>query len=103
MCCAFSRPRSGVALSDGRFPPEAGRTSPWPPTAEAKATVAQRYGLPAESPRPHRFYELSPSFVNVNGRSMAYVSHGSGPPLLLVHGLMTSAYSWRHIIYTLGQ
>ena len=27
---------------------------------------------------------------------------GSGPPLLLVHGLMTSAYSWRYVFETLG-
>jgi pimeloyl-ACP methyl ester carboxylesterase len=27
---------------------------------------------------------------------------GSGPPLLLVHGLMTSTYSWRYVLDALG-
>jgi pimeloyl-ACP methyl ester carboxylesterase len=29
--------------------------------------------------------------------------HGSGPPLLLVHGLMTSSYSWRYVLEPLGR
>lgn len=29
--------------------------------------------------------------------------HGSGPPLLLVHGLMTSSYSWRYVMGSLGR
>src|SRR5262249_41690633 len=29
--------------------------------------------------------------------------HGSGPPLLLVHGLMTSSYSWRYVTHELGE
>jgi len=29
--------------------------------------------------------------------------YGSGPPLLLVHGLMTSGYSWRYVLEPLGE
>jgi pimeloyl-ACP methyl ester carboxylesterase len=29
--------------------------------------------------------------------------YGSGPPLLLVHGLMTSSYSWRYVLEPLGR
>jgi pimeloyl-ACP methyl ester carboxylesterase len=29
--------------------------------------------------------------------------HGNGPPLLLVHGLMTSSYSWRYVLEPLGR
>lgn len=29
--------------------------------------------------------------------------HGKGPPLLLVHGLMTSGYSWRYVIGPLAE
>lgn len=29
--------------------------------------------------------------------------HGSGPPLLLVHGLMTTSYSWRYVLEPLGE
>lgn len=32
-----------------------------------------------------------------------YRTYGNGPPLLLVHGLMTSSYSWRYLIESLGQ
>ncbi len=32
-----------------------------------------------------------------------YRVHGSGPPLLLVHGLMTSSYSWRYVLEPLGE
>ena len=31
-----------------------------------------------------------------------YKAYGSGPPLLLVHGLMTSSYSWRYLLDELG-
>lgn len=30
------------------------------------------------------------------------VVHGHGPPLLVVHGLMTSSYSWRYVLEPLG-
>ena len=29
-------------------------------------------------------------------------THGQGPPLLLVHGLMTHSYSWRYVLPALG-
>lgn len=31
-----------------------------------------------------------------------YRTYGEGPPLLLVHGLMTSSYSWRYVFEPLG-
>jgi pimeloyl-ACP methyl ester carboxylesterase len=32
-----------------------------------------------------------------------YIDHGQGPPLLLVHGLMTTSYSWRYLLEPLGR
>ncbi|MEO6420054.1 MAG: alpha/beta hydrolase [Polyangiaceae bacterium] len=32
-----------------------------------------------------------------------YREHGEGPPLLLVHGLMTTSYSWRYVFAELGK
>src|SRR5262245_5939862 len=32
-----------------------------------------------------------------------YREHGSGPPLLLLHGLMTTSYSWRYVYEPLGK
>jgi pimeloyl-ACP methyl ester carboxylesterase len=34
---------------------------------------------------------------------VAYRELGEGPPLLLVHGLMTSSYSWRYVIADLAE
>lgn len=63
--------------------------------------------LPAKGPRPHPYYDLPDGFVEVAfvdaqgvGRRVR-VRHktiGDGPPLVLVHGLMTSSYSWRYVI-----
>ncbi len=34
---------------------------------------------------------------------MVYREHGEGPPLLLIHGLMTSGYSWRYVVEPLAE
>jgi pimeloyl-ACP methyl ester carboxylesterase len=31
-----------------------------------------------------------------------YREHGKGEPLLLIHGLMTTSYSWRYVYSALG-
>jgi pimeloyl-ACP methyl ester carboxylesterase len=68
--------------------------------------------LPAKGPWPHPYYELPDAFVEVSfasedGRTQHHrVRHkvlGSGPPLVLVHGLMTSSYSWRYVIEPLAR
>lgn len=38
---------------------------------------------------------------NVDGRRIAYVDQGSGPPIVLVHGNPTSSYLWRNVIPSL--
>ncbi len=64
--------------------------------------------LPELPPRPHDFQSLPRRQVDVQlpGRAtpvqLSYVETGLGPPLLLVHGLMTSAYSFRYIASALG-
>ncbi|MBL8949865.1 MAG: alpha/beta hydrolase [Myxococcaceae bacterium] len=64
--------------------------------------------LPELPPRTHDFKALERRFVTVPvaGRSkpvtLSYVQKGSGPLLLLVHGLLTSAYSWRYVISPLA-
>lgn len=63
--------------------------------------------LPARPPRAHIYFEARAEEVPVVtpalGRIRAHVRiHGSGPPLLLVHGLMTSSYSWRYVLEPLG-
>jgi pimeloyl-ACP methyl ester carboxylesterase len=68
--------------------------------------------LPAKGPWEHPYYSIEDAFVNVGfvdtagaKRSIA-VRHkvtGEGPPLVLIHGLMTSSYSWRYVLESLGR
>jgi pimeloyl-ACP methyl ester carboxylesterase len=42
-------------------------------------------------------------FVTIDGARMRYLQAGSGPPLILLHGLMGYSFSWRFTIPTLSQ
>lgn len=65
--------------------------------------------LPATPTRPHHFHGTEQRTVLVDGVDgwspiAAHVRvFGEGPPLLLVHGLMTSSYSWRYTFDELGR
>src|SRR5438270_777513 len=59
--------------------------------------------LPREPTRAHRFFELEEKRITVRCEpfgavSVSYRETGEGEPLLLVHGLMTTGYSWRYLI-----
>jgi pimeloyl-ACP methyl ester carboxylesterase len=62
-----------------------------------------------EVPRvPHAFSRTYPRDVEVDSRGFGrlrihYRELGSGPPLLLIHGLMTSSYSWRYVYEPLAK
>jgi pimeloyl-ACP methyl ester carboxylesterase len=77
----------------------------------AAAPFAQnRYAtLPLHPRRAHRYYEGETQDVLVDSEPFGrvrvrVVSYGprDAPPLLLVHGLMTSGYSWRYLFELLG-
>jgi pimeloyl-ACP methyl ester carboxylesterase len=63
-----------------------------------------------ERPRiPHPYFEANSEDVVVESEAFGpvrtrVVTHGpaTAPPLLLVHGLMTSSYSWRYLLEPLG-
>jgi pimeloyl-ACP methyl ester carboxylesterase len=68
--------------------------------------------LPAHGPHPHPFYALEDAFLNVSFVDTVGVTRrigvrhkvtGEGPPIVLVHGLMTSSYSWRYVFEALGR
>lgn len=66
------------------------------------------HALPERPLRPHGFFETRAEELTLDsasfGRMRAHVRvAGSGPPLLLVHGLMTSSYSWRYVYRALGE
>ncbi len=44
------------------------------------------------------FNPLDKRAVQVLGASMAYVSHGEGDPIVLLHGNPSSSYLWRDVI-----
>lgn len=63
--------------------------------------------LPARPHRPHRYFELEQREVVVTSEWGPCRTHvrfaGKGPPLLLLHGLMTAGYSWRYVLDGLGE
>jgi pimeloyl-ACP methyl ester carboxylesterase len=64
--------------------------------------------LPPLPRRPHNYFAARRQRLDVATPALGSVAtsvvvHGSGPPLLLVHGLMTSSYSWRYVLEPLGR
>src|SRR5438105_159291 len=67
--------------------------------------------LPEQGP-PHPYYAIDDSFVEVSFTDGAGETRrvrvrqkrvGEGRPLVLVHGLMTSSYSWRYVLEPLAK
>ncbi|MDG1478525.1 MAG: alpha/beta hydrolase [Myxococcota bacterium] len=63
--------------------------------------------LPTHPRRPHGFFDAPVTALTVTDDHFGTVTTpcrilGSGPPLLLIHGLMTSGYSWRYAIAPLS-
>lgn len=42
--------------------------------------------------------DITSHYVEVHERKLHYLSAGSGPPILLLHGWPTSAYLWRNVM-----
>lgn len=64
--------------------------------------------LPETPRRPHPFFQAAGLDLHLPdtplGAMKVHVRRfGAGPPLLLVHGLMTSSYSWRYVLEPLGR
>ncbi|MFQ5522127.1 MAG: haloalkane dehalogenase [Acidimicrobiia bacterium] len=50
-----------------------------------------------------RFDPTKKKYAQVLGVPMAYVEHGKGDPIVLIHGNPTSSYLWRKVIPALSQ
>jgi pimeloyl-ACP methyl ester carboxylesterase len=64
--------------------------------------------LPETPRRPHRYFDTPARAVRVQSSGFGALDvHvrelGSGPPLLLVHGLMTTSYSFRYVLDELAR
>lgn len=46
---------------------------------------------------------LTHKYLMVGGHRLAYLDQGSGPAVLLIHGIPTSSLLWRHVIPTLAR
>ena len=110
-CSSSGRTRSGFAVPVQLPPPGRNRCAVGVHSI-AMASVPFRRGrfdtLPDLPHRPHPYFaseaiELDVPYPGV-GRIATHVRKaGTGPPLLLVHGLMTSSYSWRYQLPLLGE
>jgi pimeloyl-ACP methyl ester carboxylesterase len=56
----------------------------------------------AEQIFPHSALPVEELFATVDGARMRYLRAGSGPPLILLHGLMGYSFSWRFTIPALS-
>ncbi|MEZ0373129.1 MAG: alpha/beta fold hydrolase [Candidatus Sericytochromatia bacterium] len=59
--------------------------------------------LPARPRRPHSYFQHPGKRLAMHSEAFGeldihWLDVGSGPPLLLIHGLMTTSYSWRYIL-----
>jgi pimeloyl-ACP methyl ester carboxylesterase len=46
---------------------------------------------------------VEPLFVDVDGTRVRYVRRGEGPPVVLVHGIASSIYTWAEVIPALAE
>lgn len=66
----------------------------WPPGSVLRTPDERFVNLPG--------FSYDPKYVEIEGLRMAYVEHGSGDPILLLHGEPTWSYLYRHMIPPLG-
>lgn len=64
--------------------------------------------LPERPRRPHIYFKTAERRLDMESKPFGRIEvrlreHGEGPPLLLVHGLMTSSYSFRYVMEPLGR
>lgn len=61
------------------------------------------YGALRNSSGMNEDGSMEKSRVVIRGGTIAHVRQGKGEPVLLIHGMPTSAYLWRHVIPLLAQ
>lgn len=66
-------------------------------------TGAEGYAPPAPEPSSMALGTLPRQHADLDCGRVAYLRHGSGPPLLLVHGIPTSSRLWEPLLGDLGE
>jgi pimeloyl-ACP methyl ester carboxylesterase len=59
--------------------------------------------VPVSSPRPVPVSAIEPATLNLHGRLLTYTEVGSGPVLLLIHGMGGSYENWKEVIDPLAR
>src|ERR1700732_3525605 len=57
----------------------------------------------ATVPQPAVPLDIEDHWITLNGARMRYLRSGSGPPLLLLHGLLGYSFSWRFALPVLAE
>jgi pimeloyl-ACP methyl ester carboxylesterase len=70
--------------------------------SDHKQKVAVNGALPADIKAKQKFV-VQERWITLDGARMRYLCAGSGPALLLVHGLLGYSFSWRFTIPTLAR
>jgi haloalkane dehalogenase len=87
---------SDVERTAGFAQAQTGRMRTTWPEGSVLRTPEERFaGLPD--------YAYEPRYAEIEGLRMAYVEHGSGDPILLLHGEPTWGYLYRHMMPELAQ
>jgi pimeloyl-ACP methyl ester carboxylesterase len=83
------------------------RARRWLSLAALAGLVVFTLGRSEDPPRPSGAWMaragVEPRFVEAGGVRVRYVRRGAGPPLVLVHGIASSVYSWAEVIPALAE
>jgi pimeloyl-ACP methyl ester carboxylesterase len=71
--------------------------------ARARGVAGGRVGARADHSRRHEVGAFELSTITLHGRPMTYVQAGSGPVLLLIHGMAGTLENWRAVIEPLAR
>ena len=91
-----------AAITDGMDPHDVARvaqfahiSTTWPAGTVLRTPEERFSDLPG--------FPYPPQYVDIEGLRMAYVTHGSGDPILLLHGEPTWGFLYRHMIPPLAE
>src|SRR5262245_29900983 len=59
--------------------------------------------LMREDPQPATLTGVDENWTTIQGSGVRFLHVGSGPPIVLVHGLLGYSFNWRRILHQLAQ